>query len=134
MLNPDKYLHIDEVEAGEMKLDKNYDILLSKQDVERIINLPFYIQAALPFLNNQHEVYCHKLLQQFSFGRDENFFRLQDSMAGNMESSIDVIKTSRRASFSNKIEEVAKIQNAEDFIEKELRLRCGMRIRNKVDS
>ena len=46
VLNPDKYSHVSEIEAEEMKFDPDCSIKFSIEDIKRMLNLPPQIQVS----------------------------------------------------------------------------------------
>ena len=78
IVNPDKYSHVSEVEAEEMKFDPDYGIKLELKDIKRLLALPAQIQLALPFLYSPLEVKCHQLLTKFTMEQGESYFQEKD--------------------------------------------------------
>lgn len=81
ILNPEGYIHLTSLEIEQMKFDKDYHCDLSASDLKRIRDLPEQIQLALPFLNTDVEVDCHRLFNKFFRSKDEAHFRMLDFMS-----------------------------------------------------
>lgn len=63
LVNPEKYGHVTEMQAEEMKYDEQYQIRpgVGKEDIERILKLPRQLSLALPFLFTPDEIEIHRL-------------------------------------------------------------------------
>ncbi|GMH66094.1 hypothetical protein TL16_g04355 [Triparma laevis f. inornata] len=79
ILNPEKYSHVSEVEAEEMKFDPDYSINFGVNDIKRLLNLPPQIQLALPFLYTPLEIKAHLLLTKYCHEQGEAYFREMDA-------------------------------------------------------
>ncbi|GMH74329.1 hypothetical protein TrST_g7101 [Triparma strigata] len=79
ILNPEKYSHVSEVEAEEMKFDPDYSINFGVNDIKRLLDLPPQIQLALPFLYTSLEIQAHLLLTKYSHEQGEAYFREMDA-------------------------------------------------------
>jgi len=85
ILNPDKYSHVSEIEAEEMKFDPDYAINFTIEDIQRMLNLPPQIQLALPFLYTPLEMKAHQLLMKYSVEQGEDYFKDLDSKSQDIE-------------------------------------------------
>ena len=85
IINPEKYSHVSEVEAEEMKFDPDYSIKFEPNDINRLLNLPSQIQLALPFLYTPLEIKAHELLTKYTQERGEAYFKREDAKSQDEE-------------------------------------------------
>ena len=87
ILNPDKYSHVSEIEAEEMKFDPDYSIKFEVHDIKRLLSLPPQIQLALPFLYTSIEIRAHQLLTKFTHEQGEQYFKNKDLKSQDLKDS-----------------------------------------------
>ena len=90
VVHQEAYLHVSMVEAEQMRFDEDYNCELTKQDIDRIHQLPEQINLAMPFIHTFEELEAHRLINLFERGLDGPIFALRDRL---YEEPKDVIDT-----------------------------------------
>lgn len=79
ILNPHLYQHINILEREHMSHDEAYKTTLSLEDIKRICALPDALNEAMPFLRSSTEIHAHYLICKFTYERDEDMRKEEDS-------------------------------------------------------
>jgi hypothetical protein len=88
IMHPEDYINLSVVEIESMSFDADYQVELSKPDLERIWKLPERIQLAMPFLHTDSEVTAHRLFNLFLRNMDDNFFKTRDYLSEGADGGI----------------------------------------------